>query len=118
MCAKDFDEPLVFRAVLVEPLELEARRAERAARRVLQSSYSCGTLAAHIDEILGERADDPVPAGIDFGDVPRFTQRGFDHAAGRCIDYGGDSAGLGVERVFRGGFFHARAEYRKPLTCG
>src|SRR5690606_39689576 len=56
------DQPLVFGAVLLQPLELEARRAEGAGRCVAQSPEHRGGLFGDIDEVLGESADDPVAA--------------------------------------------------------
>ncbi len=109
--AEDLDQPLVLGAVLIDALELEARRAESPRRRVHQSPDRCGAFAGEIDEVLGERADDSVPAGVKLAYVPRMLHRGLDYAAGRCIDDGGNTAGLSVERVLShgsGGRFSGR----------
>ena len=106
MRAEHVDQALVLGPVLVEPLELEARGAEGAGRRVLEPTDRRRALAADVDEILGEGADDAVTPGIDFGYVLRVLHRGLDDPARRSVDDGGDAAGLGVERVLPDGLFH------------
>ncbi len=56
-------------------------------------------LLTGVDHILGQSADDAVPAGICLADLAAVPARRFDHATGRGIDDGGDSAGLGIERI-------------------
>src|SRR2546421_8114153 len=55
-----FPYTTLFRSVLLDALQLEARRAERAGGRVLERADGRGALAADVDEILGEHADDAV----------------------------------------------------------
>ena len=75
-----FDEALVFRAVLFEALELVARRAERARRRVSEPLDGGAGFLAAVDEVFGERADDAVTAGIHLVDELRLH---------RCLDDAG-----------------------------
>src|SRR5262249_31327621 len=58
--AEDLDQPLVLAAVLVDTLQLEARRAEGARGGVLQAADGRSALASHIDQIFSERANDAV----------------------------------------------------------
>src|SRR5579883_1631817 len=105
--AEDLDQPLVLRAVLVDPLQLEAGRPEGAGRGVLEPADDGGTLAAEVDQILRQGADDAVASGVDLADVARPAHCGLDDPAGRGVDDGGDTAGLGIERVLLGRrFFH------------
>ena len=107
--AEDLDQPLVLAPVLVERLQLVAARAERAGGRRPQGADRRRRLLAGVDQLLGERADDSVPARVDVGDDVAVRARRLDDAARRGVDDGGDSARLGVERVlpcFRSG--HAR----------
>ena len=58
---EDLDQPLVLGAVLVEALELVARGAERAARRVAQRRDGLRAISARrVDHVLGQRAEDAV----------------------------------------------------------
>jgi hypothetical protein len=59
-------------------------------------------LLAGIDHVLGERPDDAVAAGIDVGDLRAMFPGCLDDPTGRCVDHGGDAAGLGIKRVFSG----------------
>ena len=67
--AEYVDQPLVLGAILVDPRELVARRAEGAARRVAQRADGGRALLAGVDHVLGERADDAVAAGIYLADL-------------------------------------------------
>src|SRR5690606_7984230 len=93
------DQALVLGAVLVEPFELVAGGAERAARRVAQRRDRLRALGARVDQVLGQRADDAVSPGIDFADLVAVLARGLDHAARARVDHGRDAAGLRIERV-------------------
>ena len=73
------------------PDGVERSRAIAAAR-----------LLAGVDQVFGQRADDAVAPGVDLADLVLVGARGFDHAAGRCVDDGGDTARLCVEGVLRG----------------
>ena len=68
---EDFDQALVFGAVLLDALELEACRAEGAGRGVAQRRGWWPRFPRQVDEILGEGADDAVAAGVDLADVLR-----------------------------------------------
>ena len=103
---EDLDEALVFGAVLLEALQLEARRAEGARRGVLQPADGGGALLAHVDEVFREGADDAVPAGVDLADVLRLLHRGLDDTRRGGVDDGGDTARLGVKSVFPDRLFH------------
>ena len=100
---EDLDQPLVLGAVLVEALELEARRAESAGGRVLEALDRRLVLLRAVDEVLMQRADDAVAAGVDLADVLRIPGRGLDDPRRRGVDDGGDAARLGVEGVAGGG---------------
>ena len=103
--AEYLDQPLIFRAVLLDALQLEARRAERPCRRVLQRPDGGGALAADVDQILGERPDDAVPSRVHLADLPLAARR-LDHPARGGVDDGGDAARLGVEGIPAGDLFH------------
>ena len=94
-----FDQAFVFGAVLVQPLELVARGAERAARGVAQCGDGFVGFLTGVDHVFGERADDAVAPGVDPADAVAVLARGFQHAASRDIDDGGHPAGLRVESV-------------------
>ena len=93
------DQPFVLGAVLVQPLELVTRGAERAARGVAQCRDRLIGLLAGVDHVFGERTDDAVAAGVDLADTIAVPSRSLEHAAGRDVDDGGDPAGLRVESV-------------------
>src|SRR6185312_11122744 len=98
--AEHLDQPLVFRAVLLDALQLEARRAKGPGRRVLEAADHGGSLAADVDQILRQCPHDAVAPGVYLADVSRLPHGSLDDATGRGIDDGGDTAGLSVERVF------------------
>src|SRR5258708_35739139 len=75
--AEYVDQSRVLRAVLVDSGQLVARRAECAAWRVTQAADGGPAFLADIDHILGQRADDAVPAGIDFADFVGMATRRF-----------------------------------------
>ena len=111
MGLEDFDQALIFGAVLVEPLELETGRTEGTRGRVAQTLDGRGALARAIDQVLLEGADDAVASGIDLADFLRIARCGLDDAGGRGVDDGGHTAGLGVKRVAGGGLFHGAGAY-------
>ncbi len=110
MGPEDLDQALVLGPVLVQPLELEASRAERARRRIAQSADRCRALAREVDQVFGQRPDDSVPPCINLADVTRLLQRRFDYAAGGGVDDGGNTPRLSVERVLAGRFAGAFAD--------
>jgi hypothetical protein len=65
-----------------------------------QSTDGRSAFLADVDHILGQRADDAVPAGINPADFVGVTACGFDQATGGRIDDCGYPAGLCVEGVF------------------
>jgi hypothetical protein len=93
-------------AVLVDPLELEAGRAERAGGRVAQAADGLAALARDVDQVFLERPDDAVATRIDLADVPTVALGRLDHPGGRRVDDGRDTTGLGIERVLGGGSAH------------
>ena len=97
--AEYVNQALVLGAILVDSGQLVARGSEGAARRVAQGPDGGGALLAGVDHILGQGADDAVPAGVYLAYLVTVPARGFDQAAGRGIDDGGHSAGLCIERV-------------------
>ena len=91
---------------LLQALELEARRAEGAAPACgAGRGWSARLSLLTVDQILGQRADDAVAAGIDLADLRAVLAGGLDDAAGGGIDDGGHAAGLGIKRVARHGSF-------------
>ena len=97
--AEDIDEPLVLRAVLVEPPELVAAGAERARRRMLESGDRLRALPAGVDEIFGQGADDAVASGEHLAHPIRVHPCRLDHSGRGRVDDCGDAARLGIERV-------------------
>ena len=93
------DQALVLVAALLDALELVAAGAEGAARRVHERADVRGRLAAGVDEVLGERADDAVAARVDLADLRLVLPRRLDDARGARVDHRGDAAGLRVEGV-------------------
>ncbi len=55
-----------------------------------------------VDQVLGQRADDAVAAGVDLADAVLVLARRLDDAGGARVDDGGHAAGLGVEGVASG----------------
>ncbi len=99
---EDLDQALVLALVVLQALELVAAGAEAAGRRVAQGGDVLRGLLVGVDQVLGQRADDAVAAGIDIADLVRVLARGLDDAAGGGVDDGGDTAGLGVKGVLCG----------------
>ena len=97
--AKDVDEPLVLRRRLFQPLELVTARPERAGRGMAERGDRLLRFLAGIDEILGQRADDPVPARVDLAEHFRMATGRLDDSGRRGVDDRGHAAGLGVEDV-------------------
>jgi hypothetical protein len=61
---EDFDQALVLRRVVFELLQLVACRAEGAGRCVAQRADRGRGLLARVDQVLGQGADDAVPACV------------------------------------------------------
>ncbi len=91
MRAEHLDQALVLRAIPLEVLELVARRAEGAGGRVAQRPDRGRALAAGVDQVLGQRADDPVAAGVQVADAALVPAAGLDDPGGGCVDDGGDA---------------------------
>ncbi len=96
---EDLDQAFVFGAVFVDTLELVARGAESAARRVHQGRNGRCAFLAGVDHVFGQCTDDAVASGVDVGDLLRMFARGLDDAAGGGIDDGGNTARLGIKSV-------------------
>ncbi len=113
--AKNLDQPLVLRAVLVDALQLEACRAEGSGRRMLESANGGRTFTTDVDQVLRQRADDAVTAGVHLPDIPRLPHGSLDDTAGGGVDDGRHTAGLGIERVLFGRrFFHGTQHIARP----
>ena len=101
-CAlEDLDQPLVLTRVVLELLELVARRTERTRWGMSQGTDRCCRLLARVDEILGQRSDDAVSAGVHLPDLVLVLAGGLDDPAGGSVDDSGDAARLGIERIAR-----------------
>src|SRR6185369_4731732 len=59
-------------------------------------------LAAGVDQVLGQGAEDAVAARVHLADLLLVLARGLDHAGRARVDDGGYPAGLRIESV--GGF--------------
>jgi len=96
---EDFDQALVLAPVRIERLQLVAARSERARGRRAKCADRRGGLLAGVDQLFGERADDPVATGVHGADPVSMRAGRLDDTAGRGVDDGGDAARLGVKRV-------------------
>ena len=97
-------QPLVLGRIFGRSLELVAARAERARRRVHQRLDRARRFLAGVDQILGQRADDPVAPRINLADAILVLARGLDDGACGHVDDRGHPARLCIERVS----FHSR----------
>ncbi|GBE09471.1 hypothetical protein BMS3Abin12_00015 [bacterium BMS3Abin12] len=93
------DQAFVLGTILLEARQLVACRPKGATRGVAQGGDGLRRFPAGIDQVLGERTDDPVAPGIDLADAVLVPARGLDDAAGAGVDDGGDPAGLGVKGI-------------------
>jgi hypothetical protein len=73
------DQPLVLGAVLIDALELEPCRAEGPPGGVLERADGRTALAADIDQVFGECAENAVASRVDLAD-PARAQRRLDYA--------------------------------------
>src|SRR6185369_9794853 len=96
---EDVDQALVLRRVIFELRELVACRAEGAGRWVAQRADRGRGLLARVDQVLGQGADDAVPACVYLGDAILVLAARLDDAAGGGVDHSGDAAGLGIEGI-------------------
>ena len=64
-----------------------------------KGGYRLVRLLAGIDEILGQRTDDAVPAGKDPAKRLRMAASGLDDPRRRRVDDRGDPTGLSIEDV-------------------
>jgi hypothetical protein len=97
--AEYLDQALILSAILVQAGELVARRSEGAPRGMAQGADRRRTLQAGVDQILGQRTDDAVAAGIDLGYLVAVLARRFYQSAGGGVDDGGHASRLRVERI-------------------
>ena len=93
------------RAIPLEVLQLVARRAEGAGRRVAKCADRCRVLAPDVDQVLGQGADDAVAPGIEMPDAVAVPAAGLDDAQCAGVDDGGHAAGLRVQGIARRWFF-------------
>ena len=91
MRLEHFNEALVLGLVLLQALELEARRAEGPGGGVAQALQDRRAFLVDVDQVLGQRADDAVPPCIELADLAGVLFRGVDDAGRRGIDDGGDT---------------------------
>jgi hypothetical protein len=96
---EDLDQAFVFALVGFQRLQLETTGAEGAGRRRTQRGDGRVRFLAGIDQLLGQRADDAIAAGVDLADDIGMLARGLDDAAGGGVDDGGDAAGLSVKGI-------------------
>ena len=97
---EDLDEPFVLRAILLETLQLVPAGSERARGRVPKSRNGRWLFTTGVDQVLGQRSNNPVAPGQDFANPAPVFLCGFDHPTGRGIDHRGHPAGLRVEDIF------------------
>ena len=64
-----------------------------------QGADGGGRFLGRVDQILGQRADDAVPARVHLADLVLVLAAGLDDPAGGGIDDSGNATGLGIERV-------------------
>jgi hypothetical protein len=102
--AEHLDQALVLHAVLLEVLQLVARRAERARGGPPQRADRRRVLLADVDQVLGQRPDDAVAAGVELSDPAAVPAACIDYACRGGVDHGGDTAGLCVEGIGLRGF--------------
>src|SRR5689334_7260773 len=124
MRLEDFDQALVFGAVLFQSLELEACRAKGARGRMAQSLDGGGRLGADIDQVFGETTNDAMPPCIHLADEAALRARAIDDACCRGIYDRGHATGLCVKSIagadgcsrFPGGLAHVDSGSRSGLT--
>ena len=93
---KNFDQPLVLRAVLVDRCELIATRSECGTWGVFERGDRGFGLNTGIDQIFGQGTDNTVATCIYRTDILRMFARSLQHPAGRSVDHRGNAARLGV----------------------
>ena len=108
---EDLDQALVFGPVVLQAFQLVTAGAKGARGGGQQAANSRLALLAGVYQVLAQRADNAVAAGVYLADAIPVLPGGLDHATGGGIDYGGDSTGLGVKSVL---LRHGR----RPLVCG
>ncbi len=97
---EDLDEPLVLGAVLVEALQLVARRAEGAPPGVYaQRRDRARGLGRGVDHVFRQGAQDAVAPRVDAAELVLVLARRLDDPAGARVDDGGHAPRLGVENV-------------------
>src|SRR5207253_6617371 len=84
---------------LLDALQLVARAAEGAARRVAKRTDRSGALLAGVDELLGEGAEDAVAPRVDLADLLAVLARRFDHAGRAGVDHRRDAPRLRIKRI-------------------
>ena len=101
---ENIHETPVLRGVVLKRCELVPARAECATRRAAKLGDGLGRFLVRIDQVLPQRPQNAVAAGVHVADPVAVRTSGFDHAAGGGVDDGGDTAGLSVEGVAAGHF--------------
>src|SRR5690606_4850793 len=66
---EDLQQALVLRAVLIQPLQLVAAGPEGTGGRVPQRRDRLVALQAGVDQLLAQRPDDAVAAGVDLAEL-------------------------------------------------
>ena len=92
------DQAFVFGRIFIQPLQFVAGGTKRSAGCVFQSGNRVCTFATGVDKVFGQGANDAVSTGVHLCDLFMLAC-GFDNAAGRGVDDGGDAAGLCVKCV-------------------
>jgi hypothetical protein len=100
--AKNFDQSFVFRAVLIQSLQLVTRRAECPARRMAQRGYGMSALLARVDHVFSQCAYDAVTPRVNFTETVTIFACGLDNPAGARVDDGGNTTGLSIESILFG----------------
>src|SRR4051812_28049204 len=118
VCSKHLDQPFVLPSMLLKRAELVAAGSEGCPRGVLERSDRGLGLGTCVDEVFGQRAENTISPGINLADLPRMTAGGLQHAAGRSVDYRGDTARLGIEGISTGHRNLLRIGKHRSKDCG
>src|SRR3954453_19215359 len=88
--------------MLLDRAKLVAAGSESCSRGVLECGDRGLGLDTCVDEVFGQRAEDAIAPGINLTDLPGMPAGGLQHAAGRSVDYRGDTARLGIKGISTG----------------
>ena len=102
MGAEDLDQAFILGAALRQRRQVVAAGSEGTSGGVAQRPDRGKRLGVYVYQVLGQGADDAVAGGKDAGNMATVAACRLEQAAGRGVDGGGDTAGLGVECVAGG----------------